>query len=116
LLVDPSLLDPADFIEFREERAHAIGDCPEGQTTIAVLGLNRPELIEARGRRLQTLKDLLLACTLLREKVATTPTPELLGQLSAIETTLQASREATGEYTAMVRAYLDASVSVRSEE
>src|SRR5262249_10499649 len=112
LLVDPSTLDPADFIEFREERAHAIGDCPEGQTTIAVLGLNRPELMEARGRRLQDLKVLLDLCTLLREKVATTPTPELIARLRDMEKTVQASREATGEYAAMTRDFLDASVTV----
>jgi uncharacterized protein (TIGR02646 family) len=112
LLVDPSRLDPADFIEFREERAHAIGGCQEGEITIAVLGLNRPELMEARGRRLQVLKFLLDLCTLLREKVARAPTPELQGRLRAMETILQASREATGEYAAMARAFLDASIPV----
>jgi uncharacterized protein (TIGR02646 family) len=106
LIVDPSRLEPANFIEFREERAHAVGGCPEGETTIEVLGLNRSELMEARGRRLQTLKMLLLARDLLRERIATKPTPELTQRLRDVDKTLQASKEPAGEYSAMACAAL----------
>jgi uncharacterized protein (TIGR02646 family) len=106
LLVDPSRLDPAKFIEFREEHAHAIKGCLEGETTIEVLGLNRLELVEARGRRLETLRWLEQLCTLLREKIATAPTANLRSALHAREQDLKASREPASEYTAMARAFL----------
>jgi uncharacterized protein (TIGR02646 family) len=105
LLVDPSRLDPAVFVEFHEERARAIDGCPEGETTIEVLGLNRPELVEARARRLQTLKALLDARNVARDFVTAASTPELSNRLRALEVLLRASREATGEYAAMARAF-----------
>jgi uncharacterized protein (TIGR02646 family) len=106
LLVDPSRLDPADFIEFREERAHAVAGRLEGETTIKVLGLNRPEMMEARRRRLQTLRALRDALGLLREQVVTGPTPAQSDRLRTVEELLRASREAAGEYAAMARAFL----------
>ena len=106
LLVDPSGLDPAKFIEFRADRAHAIGGCPEGETTIAVLGLNRSELMEVRGKRLQTLRWLLEARDLLRDKIAATPASELADRLRALEDTLRASRAPTAEYSAMFGCFL----------
>jgi uncharacterized protein (TIGR02646 family) len=107
LLVDPSTRDPADYLDFREEYAFAVSGCPEGAATIEVLGLNREELVEVRRDRLARLRDLVLLCTLLREKIATAPTPDLSDRLRAVEATLRASREAAGEYAAMSRAYLD---------
>jgi uncharacterized protein (TIGR02646 family) len=41
LLIDPSRLDPSEYIGFREEMAFAVNGCREGETTIQVLGLNR---------------------------------------------------------------------------
>jgi uncharacterized protein (TIGR02646 family) len=55
LLVDPSRLDPADFIEFREEYAYPMNGSREGVTTIEVLGLNREALAETRRNRLKDL-------------------------------------------------------------
>jgi uncharacterized protein (TIGR02646 family) len=101
LLIDPSKFDPTEFIEFRQERAHAVGERAEGLATIEILGLNRSELVEARGRRLQTLKELLLTCNLLRETIGATPTPALSERLRALEKLLEASKAPTGEYSAM---------------
>jgi uncharacterized protein (TIGR02646 family) len=106
LLVHPSRLDPASFIGFREERAYPIKGCLEGETTIAILGLNRPELAEARGRRLQMLQAWAELCNLLREKAATGLTPALSNRLRALEEKLRASKKAAGEYAAMARAFL----------
>jgi uncharacterized protein (TIGR02646 family) len=107
LLIDPSKLDPADFIEFRKERAHAVAGCPEGLATIEILGLNRSELVEARGRRLQVIKTLLQLLDLLRDKVATSPTPDWSNRLRDVEKLLRESTEATGEYSAMACYWID---------
>jgi uncharacterized protein (TIGR02646 family) len=105
LLVDPSARDPSRYIGFREEYAFAVGGCREGECTIAVLGLNREALVEVRRGRLQRLRDLTQLRDLLREKVASAPMPDMSRQLDAVEETLQASIEATGEYAAMARAF-----------
>ena len=103
LLADPSRLDPADFIGFRGERAYAIGGCPEGESTIAILGLNRSELLAARGKRLQDLGNLVRLRDLLHEKVATAPAPQLVEEIRKYEEKLQARTRATSEYAAMAR-------------
>jgi uncharacterized protein (TIGR02646 family) len=106
LLVDPARHDPSAFIRFRKERAVAVRGCREGRTTIRVLGLNRPELMEVRAKWLQTLRQLRLARDLLRQKIATSPKQTLSTQLSELEATLQKSQQETGEYSAMARAFL----------
>lgn len=106
LLVDPARPDPATFIRFRRERAVAVRGCREGRTTIRVLGLNRPALIEARARWLQTLKRLKKVRELLRQQIAVTPRPALVAQLAELDVTLRASCEDGGEYAAMARAFL----------
>jgi uncharacterized protein (TIGR02646 family) len=106
LLLDPGISDPSSYISFRAEYAYPIGGCLEGETTIDVLGLNRDELVEVRRDRLATLKVLLLTISLLREKLAVTPTPVLSGQLQELENRLQARRGPGGDYSAMVRDHL----------
>jgi uncharacterized protein (TIGR02646 family) len=107
LLVDPSRLDPADFIEFRGEYAHPTNGSREGITTIEeVLGLNREALVEIRRDRLKDLKVLVLAIDLLRKEVATAPTPDRSDILRDLEEMLQKRLGVTGEYAAMARAYL----------
>jgi uncharacterized protein (TIGR02646 family) len=106
LLVDPSTWNPAQLIAFRDEFAHAVGNCREGETTIEVLGLNRKELVDARRKHLKFLKLLVLARDLVREKIALAPTPNLSDQLRALDESLQASKDDTGEYAAMARAFL----------
>ena len=77
-----------------------------GKTTIRVLGLNRPELREARGRRLQTLRQLLLARDLLRDRIATASTSSLVSKLRTVQTALDAAGDEAGEYAAMARAFI----------
>ena len=106
LLVNPARVDPANYIGFRQERVFAVGGRLEGKTTIRVLGLKRRELREARGRRLQMLRDLVFARDLLDEKVAATPKPKLVAQLARLEAALKASQDDAAEYAAMARAFL----------
>ncbi|MCI0701935.1 MAG: hypothetical protein L0241_12710 [Planctomycetia bacterium] len=106
LLVDPGGQEPSDYIEFRDEIAFPVKGCREGIITIEVLGLNREELVDIRGERLNRLRDLVLLRDLLREKVATIPTPEYSQRLRDVEATLQASKDDTAEYAAMARAVL----------
>jgi uncharacterized protein (TIGR02646 family) len=56
LLVDPAAVDPSQFVTFHNEYAHPVKRNPIGRTTIAVLGLNRKELIEVRRDRLRTIR------------------------------------------------------------
>jgi uncharacterized protein (TIGR02646 family) len=106
LLIHPVRLDPQAHIEFRQERAVAIGGSAEGKATIRVLGLNRSELREARTRRLQALRSLLRVRELLREKIAVAPTLALNAELATVNAALQTSREADAEYAAMAGAFL----------
>jgi hypothetical protein len=92
LLVDPAAQEPSEYIGFREEVAYPIRGCPEGETTIKILGLNRAELLEVRRDRLERLKLLVEARDLLREKVAAMPLPKFVDQLHVIEELLKASR------------------------
>ena len=65
LLLDPAgPEDPREHIRFRQERAIGLTDA--GRRTIEVLGLNRPELCDARlGRlkQLRTFQDVVRLCT-----------------------------------------------------
>jgi uncharacterized protein (TIGR02646 family) len=106
LLVDPSRLDPADFIEFRGEYAHPTNGSREGIATIEILGLNREALVETRRNRLKDLKALVLAIDLLRKEVATAPTPDRSDLLRDLGDMLQERIGVTGEYAAMARAFL----------
>jgi uncharacterized protein (TIGR02646 family) len=58
LLVDPTMVDPSQFVTFRDEYAHPVRRNSIGRTTIAVLGLNRKELIEVRRDLLRTIRVL----------------------------------------------------------
>ena len=53
LLINPYTEDPADFIEFRQEKVFAKNNNAKGNKTIEVLGLNRKDLVELRRRRLK---------------------------------------------------------------
>jgi uncharacterized protein (TIGR02646 family) len=107
LLVDPSHVEPSKYLGFREEYAYPIGGCLEGATTIDVLGLNREELVEIRRKRLASLRDLMLCRDLLRKELAAIPNSALSSHLQYVETRLEASGEATGEYAAMAGAFLE---------
>ena len=71
---DPLLLDPGTaedlrgHIEFREELAVGLTDA--GRTTIRIVGLNRPALVEARRLRLKQLRTLLILAQRLADEDA----------------------------------------------
>lgn len=105
LLLDPGRINPAEHIGFRKEYAFAVSDSREGARTIDLVGLNRDAVVEARRRKLSALKDLLLVCELLRKRVADGE-EHYAAQLAECESRLEEAQQPTGEYSAMVRAYL----------
>lgn len=104
LLIHPVRIDPTAHIEFRQERV--VGVTAEGKESIRVLGLKRAALSEARGRRLQSLKNLRRVRDLLQDRIAAAPTAALRAELVKIESAITAARESGAEYAAMARAYL----------
>jgi uncharacterized protein (TIGR02646 family) len=106
LLIDPGRTDPAAFLGFREEVTEAIRGNRVGRTTIEVLGLNRPELVEARRQRLQPIRLLLRS----RHYFALGPsTPEVEQHIEDIDAQLLSLTRDEAEYAAMMRALLDVS-------
>ncbi|HEY1190770.1 MAG TPA: hypothetical protein VGE74_24280 [Gemmata sp.] len=106
LLINPALTDPRAHITFRQERAVVVGDSLAGKTTIRLLGLNRSELKEARSRRLDSLRNLLRARTLLRDRIALTGAPAFATKLANVNRALQQATAAEAEYAPMARAFL----------
>lgn len=100
LLIDPATQDPATFIGFRDEYAFAVSGCPEGETTIEALGLNRDKLVEHRAERLESIRAIVELCALLRAD------PAKLAELQDWEAKLEAKKRDTAEYAAMARAFL----------
>jgi hypothetical protein len=94
LLIDPMHDNPLDHIEFREEVAVSRDQSSRGEATIAILGLNRPDLSEARRERWILVRGLLM------ERIAKQnngiPTLEL-------DTLLKEAVEPSKEFSAMTR-------------
>lgn len=106
LLIDPSALDPAKYIGFRDEVAYAIRGNRIGRTTIEVLGLNRPELIETRRAFLDNIRGMreMLVCLRLKaESKRTARERRLLADLERF--VLQWTGDAY-EYSSMLRCFL----------
>ena len=55
LLINPTKVNPEDYISFRQEVAYSIDDNPYGEVSIDGLGLNRTELEEKRREKLNIL-------------------------------------------------------------
>jgi uncharacterized protein (TIGR02646 family) len=107
LLLDPSAVDPAKYLGFREEFAYPIRNSKVGQITIAVLGLNRVELADMRRQFLRPIKRLITTRNLLADRLAADgPDSQLEAELVLLDAELQASTEDTAQFAAMVRAYL----------
>ena len=106
LLIDPAAHDPAAHIGFRGEYAFARNGSREGETTIAVLGLNREGLAEVRRKRLQDLRILSELCDELRAAVATNPGPLRQAQLRERERELRERLADDAEYAALARAFV----------
>ena len=101
LLINPTVVNPQDYIGFRAEIPYAINGNAYGKTTITVLGLDRDNLNEARRTKLAeiaTLFDLII--------LANNGTdPELQALAGEARKKLDDDMSPTAEYSAMVRSY-----------
>ena len=106
LLLDPGGADdPREHIRFRQERA--VGLTEAGRRTIDVLGLNRPELCEARLGRLKQIRTLQLCADRTelaeidlqdaRDQLARAPLPSAI--FSAMAADFLHGRDAVGAET-----------------
>lgn len=108
LLINPTLVNPQDYIGFREEVPYAINGNVHGKTTIAVLGLDREALNENRRSQLAELKILL-------DVVVLASQPKRANDLEFQELAKQVVQQIgqrvlpSSEYSAMVSAYINGS-------
>jgi hypothetical protein len=109
LLIDPSRDEPEPLLGFREEVAYPRKNALRGKTTIDVLGLNRPALLEKRRDRLAPVKALLDSQQLLVRKLAN-PTARAraakVEQLAKIERCLAGLIQSHAEFASMFRSLL----------
>jgi uncharacterized protein (TIGR02646 family) len=115
LLIDPAVEDPAQFLEFRENRVYAIGNNARGETTIEIFGLNRKELVDMRLAWFLWFRELIpLVIQLIntREKIVRKaikhPSSELTEDLNSINKRIEQFIGRSAQYTAMVRAVFQA--------
>jgi uncharacterized protein (TIGR02646 family) len=105
LLINPGRDDPHTHLEFRAERVEPVDGSRVGRTTIEVLGLNRPELLDFRRNRLDTFlalleaRQMLLDCLSLRKKAAA-----IKAQVERLDEQIRRLTADTAEYAAMMRA------------
>lgn len=92
LLIDPAAEDPEALIGFREEVPYAVDGDARAESTIDILGLQRPELAERRWDLLEKVKALRL--------VIASDSPDAAWARDVLER----MRQDTGEYASMVRA------------
>lgn len=59
LLIDPATERPRNYIRFRGAVAYAVDGNARGECTIAVLGLNREDLVDARNQHLEDVGRLI---------------------------------------------------------
>jgi hypothetical protein len=105
LLLDPAAADPEAHISFQRELAVPINSSVEGQETIDIMGLNRPELCAKRLVQLQMLEDLRLVRDQYRERQQTTGlTPAETHALQRLEARIQHHVLPEAEYSSMARA------------
>lgn len=105
LLLHPSDDEPQRHIGFREEVVYAIDGSPRGEVTIQVLGLNRVELEEKRRDKLQLIRLLTQAISLLRDQQGSL-NPELETRLKQLEAALDGYLDPATEYSSMLRTAL----------
>jgi hypothetical protein len=103
LLLDPAN-DPSRHLGFRKEIAYPVGGSLQGQTTIDILGLNRPELVEVRLDRLRLFGMLLETRRLLRQRAPSGSRERSL--LNKLDAEVDAHTRDTGEFAAMLRTAL----------
>jgi len=106
----PLLLDPAvdaldRHITYVGETAAPVRGSSRGKGTIAVVGLNRAELIEQRLKRRADLLAMKLARDLLVQRAAYLPPAEVRAALAALNQQLADAILDTAEYAAMARTF-----------
>ena len=102
LLINPAETDPQDFISFREEIAFPVDGNVKGKITIAVLGLNRPNLWEKRRDRLaQTARVHNLVDLLQKKATLDSQEREILKDAKAF---LAQTTKGEAEFAGMARA------------
>jgi uncharacterized protein (TIGR02646 family) len=106
LLLDPAKDDPSRFLTFDAASARAVGGNRRGRTTIEVFGLNRTELIEMRGDRLDVALEMAALRGVLLDLPAEQRSPELTARLERLNARLHSFQADTAEYAAMMRAAL----------
>jgi uncharacterized protein (TIGR02646 family) len=105
LLVDPAAVDPSQFVTFRNEYAEAVKGNRVGRTTIAVLGLNRKELIEIRRDRLRTIRVFLEVRECLERHMMEIGASEAdRAQMAAIQAELDELTRDSAQFAGMARA------------
>lgn len=108
VLIDPAVEDPERFIGFREEVAFPKNNSRRAKATIALVSLNRPQLLEARREYLEPLKLLRALLKSIEARLAegTDRDDELTAQAEQIRTFLQQRRKSSSQFTSMSRAAL----------
>jgi uncharacterized protein (TIGR02646 family) len=113
LFINPATVDPALYIEFREEVAYPIDDNPMGRATINGLQLNRDELCQRRLTVLELLVALKESQDLLAHELAEGTIAdarlrkEWRRRLKCNAALFRKHQQDSAEYAAMARAFLN---------
>lgn len=101
LLINPSIVNPQEYIGFREEYPYAINHSVYGQTTINALGLDREALNEKRRTELANLNILIELIKLANQQLDNFELQQLAEQAKK---KLNESVLPTAEYSSMISA------------
>jgi uncharacterized protein (TIGR02646 family) len=102
LLLDPCFDHPEEHLVF-DEQGGVASDTVRGQTTIAVLGLNRPGLVEARLHAVLQVKSVSLRTEFFAFERTTAASPDVSAQIDSNLRKLKAMTEASEEFVALKR-------------
>ncbi|MDD2724312.1 MAG: hypothetical protein PHH59_09865 [Methylovulum sp.] len=103
LLINPSVLNPQDYIGFRDEIPYPIADHIYGKTTITILELDREALNETRRSKLGLIKNLLAVIEIATEQPDNQQLQQLVGQTKQ---NLKQQTASTAEFSTMVSAFV----------
>lgn len=102
LLINPTVVNPKDFIGFHAEIPYAIDGNVYGKTTIDILGLDREKLNEQRRTRLAYIARLLNVIKLADSELST----DLQRLVEETKLDLKQFVSPNAEYSAMISAYI----------
>jgi uncharacterized protein (TIGR02646 family) len=106
-IIDPVQDNPESFIEFKEEFVIPKRRSRKGRVTIEAMGLDRPEMDEARRDVFQPLKFLRQNLEALRLELVTSSRPsELINLIQEIEEHLDRCVKEEAEYSSMAKCLL----------